>query len=183
MPVIRRDPAAGASGSSTQADRPPADQAGRPAPPEAHSHPESSRSPVARPTDANELLDKALQEVKGTLAEQHLRTQTRFVRGLEAVDQRDAERHRVTQESFEAGIRELAAEVDELRHELHLIDKSARRQINEASDRFELALDGVVEVLRQMKSEISAIHYSMDASGTETRMQSGSSSSPEEKSS
>ena len=181
MPVIRRDPAAGAP-SSAQAGRSPAAEAGRPVPSEGQSQSGNRQGSVARPTDANELLDKALEEVKGALAEQHLRTQTRMVRGLEALDNRDIERHRATQESFEAGIREVAASVDALKHEIHILDRSARRQVDELSERIDSALEGVVEVLRHMKSEITAIHYSLDASGTEARIHSQSSRSPEEES-
>ncbi|CAN5894314.1 hypothetical protein BH23ACT12_BH23ACT12_16860 [soil metagenome] len=179
MPVIRKDPAAVPS-SPTQAASSPAAQSGRPAPYESQSHSGSSRTPISPPTDAIALAAKALEEVKTALAEQHLRTQTRLVRGLEALDHREIERQRATHESFEAAIREVVVKMDDLKHEMRLVDRSARRQIDELSGRLDSALDGMVEILGHMKSEIAAIHYSLDASRTEARMQSQSSRAPEE---
>lgn len=181
MPVIRRDPAPGPPPSpSTQGGPSPATQTGRVPTSDGLPHPGSRYPPLSPPVDAKAIAAKALEEVRAALAEQHLRTQTRVVRGLEALDQRDIERQRTTQESFEAGFREVSAKVDELRQGIYMIDRSARRQIDELTARLDSALDGMVEVLGYMKSEIAAIHYSLDASGTEARMQSESSRSSEE---
>lgn len=141
MPVIRRDPETGSP---------------IPAP--------AARAPVVSPTGTNSPPDKALEELKGALAEQHLRTQTRVVRGLEALDQRDAERQRKTEQFLEAGFHDVAGRIDALRHEMRLADKSARRQVDQMAQRMDSALDGMVEILRYMKSEIASIQQSLDAS-------------------
>jgi hypothetical protein len=166
VPVIRRE-----SKSVRPGDGPPAFK-NHPAPPE--DRPDSRSEPAPRPEPAVDVraLAATLEEIKAALAEQHLKTQTRVVRGLEALDRREEQRQSATQSAMEAALAEVAASVEVLRHELRIIDRSSRRQVDELSGRLYSTLDGIVEVLGYLKAEIAAIHYSLDATRSETRMQS-----------
>jgi hypothetical protein len=123
-----------------------------------------------------ELVD-ALQDMKSAMAEHHFKTQSRVFRGLEALDHREEQRHSVSDNALNAAFGELAARIDTFRHELRLIDKSARRQMEDLSGRIYTTLDGMVEVLGYLKAEIASIHYSLDASRAEARLKQGSESS------
>jgi hypothetical protein len=166
VPVIRRE-----SKSVLPVDA-PRSLGNRPAP--SGDSPDSGSVPAARPDPAGDIraLAATLEEIKLALAEQNLKTQTRVVRGLEALDRREDQRQSAAQSALEAAIGEVAANVDLLRHELRIIDRSARRQVEELSVRMYSTLDGIVEVLGYLKSEIAAIHYSLDATRAETRLQS-----------
>lgn len=168
MPVIRKE-----SSSEVVRSAPATLEGGSPPPAGGLRNPPKAHP--ATPTQATELqavVDNAVEAVKSALSENIFKSQTRLVRGLEALDQRDQQRELATQEAVEAAIRELSGAVYDLRHEMRLVERSARRQIDELSGRMNSALDGMVEILRYMKSEIAAIHYSLDASRSEALMQS-----------
>lgn len=189
IPVIRREakPASPGGGPNAYGARQaPSDdrldsKGGHPAPrPAPHDdRPESKRDATHRPAPSDDLKKVAdsLQDIKVAIEDQHFRTQSRVVRGLQAVDHRGEQRHSAAQSALEDTLIEVVARVDTLRHEVRLIDKSARRQIADLSDRMNSSLDGIVEILGYLKSEIAAIHYSLDASRAEARMQSNRSPS------
>jgi hypothetical protein len=134
--------------------------------------PPKAVAPPPQAADLQAVVDNAVEAVKSALSEHSFKAQTRLVRGLEALDQREQQRETASQEAVEAAIRELSGAVYDLRHEMRLVDRSARRQVDDLSGRLNSALDGMVEILRYMKSEIAAIHYSLDASRSEALLES-----------
>ncbi len=168
MPVIRKE------SNLEVAKSPPANFERGSAPPagDLRKPPRALASPPPPAIDLQTVVDNAVEAVKSAISEQSFKSQTRLVRGLEALDHREQQREMASQEAVEAAIRELSGTVYDLRHELRLVDRSARRQIDDLSGRLNSALDGMVEILRYMKSEIAAIHYSLDASRSEALMES-----------
>lgn len=169
MPVIRKE-----SNLEVSKSAPPTIERGSPTPPPGalRNPPRAQPSPPLQATELQAVVDNAVEAVKSALSEHTFKSQTRLVRGLEALDHREHQRELATQVAVEAAIRELTEAVYDLRHEMRLVDRSARRQVDELSGRMNSALDGMVEILRYMKSEIAAIHYSLDASRSEALMES-----------
>ena len=168
MPVIRKE-----SNSEVANSAPAAPERGSPPPPgDLRSPPRALASPPPQTTELKAVVDDAVEAVKSALSEHSFKAQTRLVRGLEALDHREQQRELASQEAVEAAIRELSGAVYDLRHEMRLVDRSARRQVDELAGRMNSALDGMVEILRYMKSEIAAIHYSLDASRSEALIES-----------
>lgn len=168
MPVIRKE-----SSSEVVRSVPATLEGASPPPPGGlRNPPRTMPSPPPQATELQAVVDNAAEAVKSALSEQSLKSQTRLVRGLEALDQREQQRDLATREAVEAAVLELSGAVSDLRHEMRLVDRSARRQIDELSERLNSALDGMVEILRYMKSEIAAMHYSLDASRSEALLES-----------
>jgi hypothetical protein len=138
--------------------------------------------PGPEPIKDIKAVANTLQEIKAAVAGQPQKTQAIVVRGLEALDRRDEQRQLASQVAVEAAVAEVAFRVDGLRQELRIIDRSARRQIDELSGHVSSTLNAMVELLRQMKSEIAAIHYSVDSLQSETRMHSEVSRNADEES-
>jgi hypothetical protein len=168
VPVIRKE-------SNLEVAKSPPATFGRGSPPPAgdlRNPPRALASPQPQAAEIQAVVDNAVEAVKSALSEHSFKAQTRLVRGLEALDHREQQRELASQEAVEAAIRELSGAVYDLRHEMRLVDRSARRQVDDLSERLNSALDGMVEILRYMKSEIAAIHYSLDASRSEALMES-----------
>lgn len=175
MPVIRRESKSVIPGDAGALGNQPTP---------ADSRPEPKSDPGPAPDLAVEIraLAGTLRDIQVAMQEQTFKTQSRVVRGLEALDNRQEQRQSAAQSALDAAKGDLSTRLEDLKHELRLIDRSARRQIAELSTSVYSTLDGMVEVLGYLKAEIAAIHYSLDASRSEARMQSESSRNPDEES-
>lgn len=181
MPVIRKpvepsSPDLDQAGRPIQGSRAPARETAPPAretAAPARDTPAPPREPAAPAPDLTPALDRLAATLQEHIAHYHDLTQARTVRGLEAVDRRAMERQRAIDGALNDGLQSVAAELRNLRAEIREATAASRRQTDDLSGHVYTALAGILDVLRQMKSETVVLRNSVDAIDLELRMRRG----------
>lgn len=166
MPVIRKpvEPSSPAPGQPAQPV------------PESPAPKESAVAVPERAEPAPELtaaLDNLAETLQSHMVRNHGIIQSLTVRGLEAVDVRAAARHQATDHALHTGLIDVSVGLQTLRAEIQDASAASRKQIDDLSGRVHTALEGILDVLRQMKSETVVLRDSIDALDLEIRMRKG----------